>query len=567
MPWLFPSIVSSLCGAVVLELVYLYLYLIYRERFLGILTLSWGVYALRFIASLAMIAWGSSPFLLLISEGSTIISAYLLLVGTALLVRSKTHGISLWVAGFVFIWTILGVYYNFSFYLLTIPSYTFIAYLYIWTGVRILKSELPSGVGKTVTAVAMILWGIHKANYPFLRHVDWFAPWGYILAAVLSIVVALGIILVFFEKTRSELINANERFRTLVNTIPDLIWLKDTDGIYLSCNTKFEQFLGVKEAGIVGKNDYDFFEKDLADFFRDNDRKAMTARKPCINEEWITYADDGRRVLLETVKTPMFDVCGKDIGVLGIGRDITERKQMENTITIKNEELEKKNRDLVNSEKNLNKSLREKETLIREIYHRTNNTMMVIGGMIALQTGSCPDNIEIQQLGKDIEDRIRSISLVHQMLYKSQDLSQISIKEYVQTLASEIMKSFNISTDRISLHIEVEEQKFLLDTAIPFGLIINELMTNSFKYAFPHNRKGLITIRLINDGSEINTLYYSDNGIGVSDDFDFRKQTSMGFQLIYGIGEQQMMGNLTMENKNGIVCVFEFKNNFYKARV
>lgn len=567
MPWLFPSIVSGLCGAVVLEMVYIYLYVIYRERFLGILTLSWGVYALRFIASLAMIAWGSSSFLLLVSEGSTIISAYLLLVGTALLVRSKTHGINLWIAGSAFIWTILGVYYSFSFYLLTIPSYTFIAYLYIWTGGKILKSELPSGVGKTVTAAAMILWGIHKANYPFLRHVDWFAPWGYILAAVLSIVVALGLILVFFEKTRSELINANERFRTLVNTIPDLIWLKDTDGIYLSCNTKFEQLVGVKEAGIVGKTDYDFFEKDLADFFRDNDRKAMTARKPFINEEWITYAEDGRRVLLETIKTPMYDAYGKDIGVLGIGRDITERKQMESTIKIKNEELEKKNRDLVNSEINLNKSLREKETLIREIYHRTNNTMMVIGGMIALQTGSCPDNIEVQQLGKDIEDRIRSISLVHQMLYKSQDLSQIPIKEYVQTLTSEVMKSFNISNDRISLHIEVDEQKFLLDTAIPFGLIINELLTNSFKYAFPHNKEGLIKIRLINHGNEINTLYYSDNGIGVSDDFDFRKQTSMGFQLIYGIGEQQMMGKVTMENKNGIVCVFEFKNNFYIARV
>jgi len=115
---------------------------------------------------------------------------------------------------------------------------------------------------------------------------------------------------------------------TLVKTIPDMIWLKDAEGVYLSCNPMFERFFGAKEAEIVGKTDYDFVEKELADFFRANDRKAMSVG-PSTNEEWVTMADSGAKVLLETIKTPMRDATGRLVGVLGIARNITERRRME----------------------------------------------------------------------------------------------------------------------------------------------------------------------------------------------------------------------------------------------
>jgi PAS domain S-box-containing protein len=117
--------------------------------------------------------------------------------------------------------------------------------------------------------------------------------------------------------------------RILIETIPDLVWLKDADGIYLLCNKMFEQFFGAGEADIVGKTDYDFVSKELADFFRDHDRKAMEAGKPSSNLEWITFASDGHRALLNTIKTPMRDAGGKLLGVLGIGRDITEYHKLE----------------------------------------------------------------------------------------------------------------------------------------------------------------------------------------------------------------------------------------------
>ncbi len=132
--------------------------------------------------------------------------------------------------------------------------------------------------------------------------------------------------------TETRLLESQARQHTLVRAIPDLVWLKDADGVYLSCNPRFERFFGAFEKDIVGKTDYDFVDKDLADYFRENDKRAMEKGGPSVNEEWITFADDGHRELLETTKTPMFDAHGRLIGVLGIGHDITERNEHANQL-------------------------------------------------------------------------------------------------------------------------------------------------------------------------------------------------------------------------------------------
>jgi PAS domain S-box-containing protein len=141
----------------------------------------------------------------------------------------------------------------------------------------------------------------------------------------------IGAILDITDRRQVEeaLRNSEARLHTLVQTIPDLIWLKDKDGVYLSCNTMFERFFGAKEADIVGKTDYDFVDRELADSFREHDNKAMAAGKTTSNEEWITFADDGHRAFLDTIKTPMYDVWGTLSGVLGIGRDITDRRSVD----------------------------------------------------------------------------------------------------------------------------------------------------------------------------------------------------------------------------------------------
>ena len=117
--------------------------------------------------------------------------------------------------------------------------------------------------------------------------------------------------------------------RTLIRTIPELVWMKDPEGIYLFCNARFERFFGAKEEDIVGKTDYDFVDKALAELFRENDKLAIEKGAPHKNEEEVTYADDGHQEIVETIKTPIYLKDGRLAGVLGIGRDITGYKQAE----------------------------------------------------------------------------------------------------------------------------------------------------------------------------------------------------------------------------------------------
>jgi PAS domain S-box-containing protein len=134
------------------------------------------------------------------------------------------------------------------------------------------------------------------------------------------------------KRVEAELTRQRGFLQTLVRTIPDLVWLKDADGIYLACNPSFERLYDTAEADIIGKSDYDFVDRELADFFRANDRAAMAAGESVMNEEWLSFAADGYRGLFETTKTPMYADDGSVIGVLGVAHDITVRQQTEDAL-------------------------------------------------------------------------------------------------------------------------------------------------------------------------------------------------------------------------------------------
>ena len=137
---------------------------------------------------------------------------------------------------------------------------------------------------------------------------------------------------------------SEERFRTLVNTIPDLIWLKDINGVYLGCNKMVESLFGVVEKDMIGKTDYDFVDKELADSFKEYDRIAAEKGGPSYNEEWVTFADGGKRLLLDKTKVPMYDSSRQLIGILGIARDITKRRQAEEQRLLLEEQLRQKSK-------------------------------------------------------------------------------------------------------------------------------------------------------------------------------------------------------------------------------
>jgi len=151
----------------------------------------------------------------------------------------------------------------------------------------------------------------------------------------------VGVILDVTERVIAEqqLRELQSRLKSVINTIPDLVWMKNVDGEYLACNHAFEGFFGVPESAIVGKTDYDFVAPELADFFRQKDNEALIADRVCLNEETITYAADGRQGHLETRKVPVHDGQGKTIGVLGIARDITEQKRVEAELALREAEF------------------------------------------------------------------------------------------------------------------------------------------------------------------------------------------------------------------------------------
>ena len=155
----------------------------------------------------------------------------------------------------------------------------------------------------------------------------------------------LSIIRDISERKRAEdaLRRSEAHLRTLIDTIPDLVWLKDPEGVYLSCNRRFESFFGAAVKDIIGKTDYDFTDAEQADSFRRHDQVAMAAAAPTVNEETIVFAEDGHKEVLETIKTPVHDSDGRLIGILGVGRDITERKQAEDALR----ESEERHRDIL----------------------------------------------------------------------------------------------------------------------------------------------------------------------------------------------------------------------------
>lgn len=210
------------------------------------------------------------------------------------------------------------------------------------------------------------------------------------------------------------------------------------------------------------------------------------------------------------------------------------------------------------AEEALSELLKEKDVLLKELHHRTKNNMQVISSLIGLKATVITDE-STKMILKDITARIRAIALIHQKLYQSKNLSHIDLKEYITELTDLLMESHSINSGLISLKLDLQSVFIQIDNAIQIGLLINELITNSLKYAFPGNRKGEILIELHRENEDDLILKICDNGIGVSNDFDFENSDSMGIQLVKAIAEDQLMGHVLFETKNGFSSIIRFK--------
>lgn len=205
--------------------------------------------------------------------------------------------------------------------------------------------------------------------------------------------------------------------------------------------------------------------------------------------------------------------------------------------------------DRHHAETQIRESLRQKEIMLREIHHRVKNNLQVISSLLALQEEYIPDQV-MRQVFKESQQRIRAMALLHQQLYNSASLASVEMVFYIQELVSYLRHLYNTLDRGITVETQIEDVSLEIDRAVPFGLLLNELISNSLKYGFPHNRVGTIVIKLTaNEHNEL-VLMVSDNGVGLPAEVDIHQPTSMGLQLVSGLA-RQLDATLELDRKEG----------------
>jgi len=222
--------------------------------------------------------------------------------------------------------------------------------------------------------------------------------------------------------------------------------------------------------------------------------------------------------------------------------------------------------ELKEAEKRIKISLDEKDILIKELYHRTKNNMQVICSMLKYHTLYSNDE-KINRVFNEMENRIYAMSLVHQKLYQSKNLSSIYFCDYIKELCGLLKKSYKISDDKIVFNLNIGEFSVIIDIAVPCGLIINELISNSLKYAFAEGDKGEINIGMQRNENGDITILYSDNGKGMPENFDFEKDARFGMKTIFSIVRHQLQGAVFFESENGTRYSIEFQDKHYAPRI
>ncbi len=235
--------------------------------------------------------------------------------------------------------------------------------------------------------------------------------------------------------------------------------------------------------------------------------------------------------------------------VPAITRALTEKDELE---------------ELIESRNKLEKALKEKEMLLKEIHHRIKNNLMIISSLLELQSYYIKDQADLDFF-RESRTRADSMAIIHERLYQSKDLKRIEFGDYVASLATDLLDIYSISPKKIKLDIKAAHIMMDINTAIPLGLITNELMTNSLKYAFPNNRNGTISI-IVSKSHDIFTFIVKDDGIGFPKDLDYKKSDSLGLELVNSL-TNQIDGKLELNTNGGTEFKITFKELEYKESI
>jgi len=327
---------------------------------------------------------------------------------------------------------------------------------------------------------------------------------------------------------------SEEKYSTLVEKGNDGIIIIE-DGLLKFINSKMVSIAGFPLTDLIEKPFIDFVALEYKEFVIDNYKKRLSGHEVKNNYEIEIISKDGRNIPVE-INASIIDYEGNRAD-MAIIRDITERKRAEEIIM---------------------RSLQEKEMLLKEIHHRVKNNMQIVSSLLDHQTRYIKDK-NVIDIFTESQNRIASMALVHEKLYQSKDLARIDLYDYINDLVANLFQSYMDNSSKITLNMNIENIQLDIDLAIPCGLIINELVTNSLKYAFPEGRTGEIIIAFRKIEENMFELAIGDNGIGLPPDLDFRKTNSLGLHLVTILAENQLHGEIILNRNAGMEFQIKFR--------
>jgi PAS domain S-box-containing protein len=339
-----------------------------------------------------------------------------------------------------------------------------------------------------------------------------------------------GTVHIFTDITGSK--KAELEYKTILKTTMDGFYVTDSQGHILDVNDSYCSLIGYSREELLNMTLRDIDVIDTEEVIAQ--RIEQITKVGWARFETSHKCKDGRIVRIEASVNYMGIGSGKFYVFM---RDITERKRVEDQIKA---------------------SLREKEVLLREIHHRVKNNLQIVSSLLDHQTQYIKDK-NVIDIFTESQNRIASMALVHEKLYQSKDLAKINVLDYINDLVANIFQSYVENSGKTRLNVNIENIQLDIDFAIPCGLIINELITNSLKHAFPAGRLGEIKIVFRKTEDNMHELVISDNGIGIPLDMDFRKTGSLGLHLVTILAENQLHGKITLNRDEGTEFIIEFK--------
>ncbi|RYX81216.1 PAS domain S-box protein [bacterium] len=316
------------------------------------------------------------------------------------------------------------------------------------------------------------------------------------------------------ERLARELRDALIERRLIMDAVPDVLFRLDMEGRLVAWNKELERVTGWDAEVLTNRPAIEFFEPQYHGLIIDAIVRSLRGEQ--VEVEAPLLHANGSTTPHSLAAVPLRDDAGTLLGLVGTARDITEKLKAEEQIRL---------------------SLREKEVLLKEIHHRVKNNLQIINSLLSMQADALGD-ARVKAAFAESQNRVRAMALIHETLYRAGDLGRIDVRAYCNRLTSALVRGYSSACPGVSLQLDVPNGLFLpLDAAVPCGLIINELVTNSLKYAFRGRQTGLISIAIEIEGEDHWTLRVGDDGVGMPCT-DVATVTSTGLQLVTGLCDQ-----------------------------